>query len=206
MSFQTGEYKPRVGLDSLYVAAVTTDELGNYVAGTPEYLAPAAEASQASAINSETIYADDQAYEQFTTKGETTINLSVTNVPLELLSRLTGQKFDDASGIFYEHGGVPPDYALLFRSMKSNGSYRYYAFLKCKFDMPDEEAATKGESPDPKMLALTVHAIKTACRFFLPDSVEDGLIRMIGDEDVTAFDPTGWFDSVQIPAIVSASY
>jgi len=206
MTFQTGEYKPRVGLDSLYVAAVTTDELGNYVAGTPEYLAPAAEASQASTVNSETIYADDQAFDTFTTKGETAITLSVTNVPLELLARLTGQKFDDTSGIFYDHGGVPPSYALLFRSMKSNGSYRYYAFLKCKFDIPDEEAATKGESPDPKMLQLTVHAIKTVCKFFLPDGVIDGVQRMIGDEDVTAFDSTGWFDSVQIPAIVSASY
>ena len=206
MAYDNGEYKPRVGLDSVYVVPVTTDELGNYVAGTPEYLAPVAEASQASTVNSETIYADDQAYDQFTTKGETTIELSVTNIPLELLARLTGQKFDDTSGIFYEHGGVPGYWALLFRSMKSNGSYRYYAFLKCKFDVPDEEAATKGETPDPKMLQLTVHAIKTACKFFLPDGTVDGLIRMIGDEDVTAFDPTGWFDSVQIPAIVSASY
>ncbi len=206
MAYDSGEYKPRVGLDSLYVAEVSADELGVYTVGTPEYLAPAAEASQASTINTETIYADDQAYETFTTKGETAITLNVTNVPLELLARLTGQVFDEASGVFYEHGGVPSYYALMFRSMKSNGSYRYYLFPKVKFDVPDEEAATKGETPDPKMLVLNVHAIKTTCKFVLDDyGLEDGLTRIIGDEDVAAFDPTGWFTTVQVPAVASES-
>lgn len=206
MAYDPGEYKPRVGLDSLWIAEVTADELGNYVAGTPEYLAPAAEASQASTVNSETIYADDQAYETFSTKGETVINLSVTNIPLALLAKLTGQLYDTATGMFYEHGGVPPYFALMFRSMKSNGAYRYYLFPKVKFDIPDEEAATKGETPEPKMLSLVVHAIKTTCKFVLPTSVEDGLQRVVGDEDITAFDGTGWFDAVQVPAVAEVSY
>src|SRR3990170_3077070 len=113
--FVAGEYRPRVGLDSIYVAEITADELGSYVTDAPIYLAPAAEASQASTINTETIYADDQAYETFTTKGETAITLTVTNIPLGLLATLTGQSFDDVAGIFYEYGGVPPYFALMFR-------------------------------------------------------------------------------------------
>ncbi len=41
-----GEYKSKVGLDSLYIAEVTQDDLVAYAAGTPAYFAPAAEASQ----------------------------------------------------------------------------------------------------------------------------------------------------------------
>jgi phi13 family phage major tail protein len=203
--YDSGEYKPRVGLDSLYIAEITTDELGAFEHEAPEYLAPAAEASQASTVNSETIYADDQAYDTFTTKGETVITLSVTNVPLELLAKLTGQSFDNATGLFYEFGGVPPYFALMFRSMKSNGSYRYYCFPKCKFDVPDEEASTKGETPDPKMLEITVHAIKTTCKFELPDDVIDGIIRAIGDEDLENFDGADWFTDVNVPQVFTES-
>jgi len=199
--YDAGEYRPRVGLDSLYIAEIIADEEGTFTADTPEYLAPAAEASQASTIKTETIYADDQAYDTFTTKGETAINLSVTNIPLGLLAKLTGQSYDEASGLFYEYGGVAPYFALMFRSLKSNGNYRYYCFPKCKFDVPDEAASTKGETPDVKMLALMVHAIKTTCKFVIDVDTNDGLTRIIGDEDVTAFDPTGWFTAVPVPEV-----
>ena len=207
MVYQSGEYRPRIGLDSVYVAQITQDDADGYVAGTPETLAPAAEATQASAQNTETIYADDQPYEVFTSKGETAIDLTVTNVPLGLLATLTGQYYDPSNGLFYEYGGVPPYFALLFRSKKSNGSYRYYTFYKCKFDIPDEEMATLGETPEPKMATLKVHAIKTTCKFDIKGdaSIVDGLTRMVGDDDITGFDGTDWFDAVAIPTVYSPS-
>jgi phi13 family phage major tail protein len=189
------------------VALISQDELGGYVAGAPEYLAPAAEATQASTINTETIYADDQPYEIFTAKGETNITLTVTNVPLELLAELTGQYYDAASGLFYEYGGVAPYYALMFRSKKSNGSYRYYTFYKVRFDLPDEEATTLGETPEPKMMEINVHAIKTTCKFDIKGdgTIIDGLMRLIGDEDITLFDGSDWFDAVAVPTVYSPS-
>lgn len=201
--YDAGEYKPSVGLDSLYIAEITEDILGSYAAGAPQYLAPAAEASQASTVNTETIYADDQAFETFTVKGETVITLSVTNIPLGLLATLTGQYFDEATGIFYEYGGTPPYFALMFRSLKSNGSYRYYCFPKCKFDIPDEAKITKGETPEPQMLEITVHAIKTTCKFTIAEGIEDGLMRIIGDDDSEGFDGSGWFTEVPLPVEVS---
>jgi len=128
------------------------------------------------------------------------ITLSVTNIPLGLLAKLTGQYFDEATGIFNEYGGVPPYFALMFRSLKTNGSYRYYCYPKCKFDVPDEAATTKGETPDPKMMEITVHAIKTTCKFDL-GGVGEGLISRKADEDVAAFDPSGWFTAVPVPEV-----
>jgi hypothetical protein len=187
--YDAGEYRPRIGLDSIYVAEILEDVLGTFTTDTPQYLAPAAEASQASTINSETIYADDQAYETISTKGETA----------------TGQHYDEAAGLFYEYGGVPPYFALMFRSLKSNGSYRYYCFPKCKFDVPDEAATTRGETPEPQIMELTVHAIKTTCKFVVDVDIEDGLTRIIGDEDVVGFDGSTWFTQVPVPEVVEAS-
>ena len=150
---QPGEYKSKVGLDSLYIAEVLTDDSSTYSADTPEYLAPAAEASQEPTTNSETQYADDQPYEVMTSEGETKISLVITGAPLEMIAKLTGRVFDATTGRMYDNSGATaPYFALSFRSQKSNGKYRYYQFLRGRFDMPKEAAATKSDSPDPKTL------------------------------------------------------
>jgi len=193
------EYKSRVGLDSLYVAEVTQDDASGYAAGTPEWFAPAAEASMAPAVNRSTQYADDQAYDAHSSEGETTIQLTVTGIPLEMLAKITGRVYDAATGRMFDNAGTPPEYALMFRSQKSNGGYRYYSYLKGKFDMPGEEAASKTDSPDPKTTQVTFTAVKTIYKFDL-GSIDDGVKRVVGDTDATNFSATGFFLQVQTPA------
>jgi phi13 family phage major tail protein len=202
MTIDSGEYKSRIGLDSLYVAEVTEDtggETGDYAADTPEYLAPAAEATQSPTQNTETQYADDQPFDTISSEGPTDIVLTVTGIPLVTLAKITGRVYDSVNGLMYDNGGVAPYYALMFRSLKSNGSYRYYAYLKGRFDMPSEDAATKGETPEPKTQQLTFHAIKTIHKWQLASGVEDGVKRIIGDEDADNFDGDDWFDAVPEP-------
>lgn len=199
-----GEYKSRIGLDSLYIAEVTQDDASAYAADTPEYLAPAAQASQEPSSSFEIQYADDQPYDVMTAEGETKISLSVTGIPLEMLAKITGKEFDATSGRMYDNGGVAPYIALSFRSLKSNGSYRYYQYLKGKFDMPKEETATRAEAPDPKTMELIYTAIRTVHEFSL-GGINDKVKRVVGDEDTTNFSGTGWFSQVQTPAASSPS-
>jgi phi13 family phage major tail protein len=202
MTINTEEYRSRVGLDSLYVAAVTKDDSSGYVSGTPEFFAPAAEASAEPAVNRVTQFADDQAYDAISTEGETTLNLSVTNVPLELLARITGRVWDVSTGRLYDQGGIPPYYALMFRSRKTNGKYRYYSFLKGRFDMPKEEFASQADKPDPKVVPMTFTAMKTIFDFNL-GSTSDGVKRVVGDEDANAFSATSFFTQVQVPGVAT---
>jgi phi13 family phage major tail protein len=195
----SGEYKSRIGLDSLYVAVISQDDAAGYAAGTPAYLAPAAEASQEPSSSFEVQYADDQPYDVMTAEGDTKIALVVTNIDLQTLATITGRVFDAASGRLWDNGGTAPYCALSFRSLKSNGGYRYYQYLKGKFDMPKEETATKGESPEPKTLELTFTAIRTTYKWNL-GSVTDSVKRIVGDDDTTNFSETGWFTSVQTPS------
>jgi phi13 family phage major tail protein len=202
-----GEYKSRIGLDSLYVATITADTAAAYTPGTPAYLAPAAEATQEPTTSFETQYADDQPYDIMTSEGPTAIKLVITGLDLQTLAQITGRVFDAGEGRLYDNGGTPPYMALSFRSKKSNGSYRYYQYLKGKFEMPKEETATLGEKPEPKTLELTYTAIRTIHKFDLwaaADSVTDSVKRIIGDEDTDNFDATGWFTAVQVPTTPSA--
>lgn len=200
-----GEYKSRIGLDSLYIAEVTVDSVAAYTADTPEYLAPAAEASQAPKTNSATQYADDQPYDSSVFEGETEISLTVTGIPSEMLAKLLGRQFDTASGrVFDNPGATPPYFALSFRSLKSNGSYRYYQYLKGRFSAPTEETATKADSPDPKTMQLTYTAIPTIYNFDI-GATDEPLKRVYGDEDTDNFVATGWFTQVQTPSIAAPS-
>jgi len=200
-----GEYKSKIGLDNLYIAEVTADSAAAYTADTPAWLAPAAEASQEPSTAFQIQYADDQPYDVATSEGETKISLTITGLDLETLALITGKVFDDTTGRMYDNGGIPPFFALGFRSQKSNGSYRYYWFLKGKFDMPKEAVATLADKPDPKTLQLSYTAIRTVYKFTLGGGITDSVKRVIGDDDTAAFDDTGWFTQVQVPGVATPS-
>jgi phi13 family phage major tail protein len=198
------ERRSRVGLDSLYIAEITADTAASYTADTPAYLAPAAEASLEPSSSFEIQYADDQPYDVMTAEGETKISLTITGIDLAALADLTGRVFDSASGRIWDNGGTPPYFALSFRSLKANGKYRYYQFLKVMFSMPKEEMTTRGEKPEPKTVEITATAIRTTYKWNL-GSVTDSIKRVVGDEDTLNFSATGWFSAVQTPSYSAPS-
>ena len=202
ISVNSGEHRSRVGLKDLYIAAVSADSASAYTAGTPEYFAPVAEASATPAANRETQYADDRAFDVMTSEGETEIQLTVTSLPAEMEAYVTGEVFDGASGRVYDNANPSdaPDFALGFRSKKSNGSYRYYWFLKGRFSKPSEDFETETDTPAPKTTQIVFTAIKTTYQFTLDCNTTDGVKRMWGDTDTTNFSATGWFSAVQTPA------
>ena len=192
------EMKSQVGLKNLYFAKVTQDDATAYVAEAPLYLAPAAEATAAPSVNSETQYADDAAFDTLSSEGPTEIELTVTNIPPDTLAIITGRVFDAATGRFYDNGGTPPYVALQFESVKSNGKKRFYSYLKGRFGMPSEEFATKTDTPEFKTLKLPFTAIKTIYAFNL-GSIVDGVKRVLGDEDTPSFSGANWYTQVQKP-------
>lgn len=205
MSKNAPEYKSTVGVDMVYIAEVTQDDAAGYVAGTPEWLAPAAELTAEPSTNTETQYADNQAFDVMSSVGPTAINVSITDLPPEIQAKITGQNFDATTGRVYENEGVPPYYAFGYRSLKSNGKHRYYWYPKCQFSVPKDEAATKKDTPEFKNKGLVLTALKTIHKFTVASGVTDGVKRVWGDEDTDSFSATDWFTAVQTPAIASVS-
>lgn len=205
ISANAGEYKSRVGLDSLYIAEVTQDDSLGYVADTPEYFAPAAEATQEPSSSFEIQFADDQPYDVMTGEGETKVNLTVTGLPLAMLAKITGRAFDATTGRMYDNGGSAPYVALSFRSKKTNGSYRYVQFLKGVFSMPKEDAKTKADKSEAQTVQLVYTAIRTVHKWSLGGGVTDSVKRVVGDTDTDAFSATGWFSQVQVPSVAVPS-
>lgn len=202
MSPAQGEYKSALGLRDLYYALVSQDDADAYAAGSPAYMAPAINANASPASNSATQYADDGPYDVMTSEGETKIELETSGIPMSIQAVLLGKAFDASTGRMFDNGGTPPDVALSFRSIKSNGSYRYFQYLKGKFSAPSEEMSSKKDAPEPKTSKIVFTAVKTVHQFDLGD-INDGVKRVTGDEDDANFDGSTWFSSVQVPVVGS---
>ncbi len=198
MTIVAAEKKSVIGLRDLYVALVTQDDAAAYAANAPQSFAPAVNASHRPASNLKTQYADDGAFDVMTDEGETKLDLEVTAIPLSMQALVLGKVFDAATGRMLDNVGIPPDYALSFRSIKSNGKYKYFQYLKGKFSSPDEDQATKTDTPEPKTIKIGYTAFKTTHEFLL-NGVTEAAKRVVGDEDATNFNGSTWFDAVQVP-------
>jgi phi13 family phage major tail protein len=204
MTINAGEYKSTIGVSDLYVAAISADSATAYTAGTPAYFAPVAVVGVAPSVNRETQYADDNPYDTFVSEGETELTLTVTGIPPEMLAAVLGKTFDPTTGRVYDTGATPPDYALGFKSKKSNGSYRYYWYLKGKFSTPSESFETQGDTPAPQTTEIVFTAVSSTYAFDVGATNEE-VKRVWGDDDTDAFDATNWFAQVQTPAVASVS-
>ncbi|MFZ3150250.1 MAG: major tail protein [Anaerolineaceae bacterium] len=194
------EYKSVVGLDELHAALVIQDDTNRYAADIPEMFAPATNATAEPTSSQETQYANNGPFDVLVSEGETKITLETTNIPIEVLAKYLGKIYDTASGRMFDQGAgaTPPDAALSFRSMKSNGHYRYFQYLKGKFSVPKDEASTVKEKKEPKPMQIIFTAVNTIHLFDL-GAVTGTVKRVIGDEDSLNFSGATWFAHVQTP-------
>ena len=193
-------YKSYVGVDQVYYALVTQDDESAYAADTPAYLAPIMNIAQTPKVASKTQYADNQPFDVMSTEGETELDVEITGLPHSVEAVLLGKVWDEVNDRFYDNGGVPPYVALGFRAKKSDGSYRYYWFLKGQFAPPSEEQATQADAPDPKSTKLKFTAVRTVYEFDLDGGTTVASVKRVkGDTADADFSATGWFTDVQVP-------
>lgn len=135
-----------IGLDKLFYAPITEDELGMETYGTPKVLAKAMTADLSVELNEATLYADDGAAEVVKEFKAGTLSLGVDDIGASVAGDLTGTTIDKNGVVISssEDGGDPV--AVGFRAKKSNGKYRYYWLYRVKFGIPATNLATKGDS------------------------------------------------------------
>jgi phi13 family phage major tail protein len=198
------EYGEFIGVDSIHAAIITEDSENNYIAGTPEYFAPAAEIAGEPEIESKPTYYDNVPQDNYITEGVTALKIIVSGVSAEMMAKYLGKHYDAATGRVLDTGEPnPPDVALSFRFNKGKEDYRYYQYLKGKFSGGSEEATTKKNNIDIKTYTTTFTAVTTTHKWTV-DGVLKQMKRIFADTTDAAFNPAGWFDQVQTPDTTSA--
>lgn len=178
-----------IGLRDVYYALLKEDPAN----GVATYEVPVRMVGAISAninpnTSTATLFYDDGPGDTAATLGEISLELNMADIDLKTQSVLLGHTYE--GGILKKKGSdVPPWVAIGFRTLKSNGKYRYYWLNKGKFAIPEDDLATKGDSIEFKTPTISGAFVKR-------DSDDEW--QRVGDEDDEAFTEqmkTDWYTS-----------
>lgn len=180
----------QVGVDKLYYAICTQDDAFGVAYQAPVAIPGAIKIGVDPGGSVDVLYADDGPSEAASVVGAIKVSLNVKDLTLETQAALLGHSL--IGGVLVQKTtDSAPDVAILFRSRKSNGKYRFIKLLKGKFTVPKTDYETQEDK--------TKYQTPTIEGSFLRREY-DKAYKKIGDEDhadwVTATG-TNWFTTVE---------
>jgi phi13 family phage major tail protein len=176
-----------IGLRDVHYALLIDDPVvGVATYETPVKIIGAITANINPNASSATLFYDDGPGDTAATLGEISLELNLADIPLDVQAVWLGHTYEN--GILKRMGGdTPPWLAIGFRTLKSNGAYRYMWLNKGKFTVPEEAYNTKGDSIEFSTPTITGAFVKR-------DSDDEW--ERTTDEDAVDFDPSyisTWF-------------
>lgn len=193
----------RIGCDNLVYAIMTAD---NGIS-EPSY----GEVKSAPGVMSlninpnasqETVFYDDGPGESATTLGNIEVEIQKNELTTEQKADLLGHTIDSKGAIIYGANDTPPWVAIGFRTLKSNGKYRYVWLYKGKFLEPEDNSETKGDSINFQSDTITGQFVKIEKKYVIsgkeiqPWKYEIDAEHPDADSSLMAT----WFDQVQLPS------
>lgn len=196
----------RIGVDKLHFAVMTTEDT---LAEQPVYAEPVS-APGVMSINInpngtvETLFADDGPYESATTNGQIEVEIQKNQLKTTEKAALLGHTIDGDGGIVYGDSDVPPYVAIMFRTLRSNGKYRYVTLYKGKFVDPEDNNETKGDGINFQSETITGRFLKlsTEIKVSADKTTRPWKYELDEeDDDASAAKIAQWFTAVPFPKV-----
>lgn len=186
-----------IGLKDLYYALLTADTAGGATYGTPVKIAGAIQANVNPNASVETLFADDGPMEVAASLGNIEVEMQASDFTAEAQAALLGHTVQ-AGMIQKKSTDVPPYVAIGFKSLKSNGKYRFVWLLKGKCMPPELQHETKGDSVQFKTPTIKAQFVKR--------DYDDMWQKQIDEDhvDYVASVGTNWFTAVEGAADTTA--
>ena len=190
------------GVENLVYAKLLTDTAEGMTFGEVNPIAGIAEVSKATESSSDVHYYDNYGAIVIDSEGPDTITLNVSAIPLEVLADITGQYYDESTGMLCEGDCVPPYIAIGYITENTNHEKMLVWRLKGKVSIPDQTSLTKNNGTDANGQELVYTGINPNCKFTKTGRHNKGIIVNAGKGLI---DDTNFFTSVQTPDTVNAS-
>lgn len=194
----------RIGCDNLVYAALTADD------GTvaPSYGA-VKEAPGVMSLNinpnasQETLFYDDGPGESATTLGNIEVEIQKNELTTENKADLLGHTIDAKGALIYGSNDTPPWVAIGYRTLKSNGKYRYVWLYKGKFLEPEDNSETKGDSINFQSETISGQFVKLEMAYKIGSKEIQPWKYEIDAEHADADEALigSWFGDVQFPSV-----
>lgn len=153
------------GVRDLVAAELLTDTSTELTYGEVFPIAGIAELSRTTENSSETHYYDNIAAIVIDSIGADEVTCSVSAIPLDVLARLTGQYYDEATGTFVEGESTRKYFAVGYITEDTSGQEIFVWRHKVKCSIPDSTHTTKNDGTDANGQELVFTGINTTHRF-----------------------------------------
>lgn len=185
------------GIENLVYAKVIKDTLESFETGTVKRLAGVAELTKSTESSSATKYYDNVGAIVNDATGPDEVQINTSAIPLQNYAEITGQYFDEATGMVVEGPRNNDYFAIGYETEKTDGTKLYVWRLKGKFNVPDQSHKTKDDGTDSEGQELTYTGIETIHKFTKTGKSAKSVMVPEGKADVSTF-----FDTVQTPDTV----
>jgi phi13 family phage major tail protein len=156
------------GVEDLVAAEVLTDNNNaeeGYTTGDVFDIAGVAEISKSTSSSNESHYYNNMPAVVVSSTGADEVTLSTSAIPLDVLAKITGQKYDETTGTLIEGDRETKYFAIGYKTKKTNGDYVYVWRLKGTFNIPESTHATENDGTDANGQELTYTGINTTHKF-----------------------------------------
>jgi phi13 family phage major tail protein len=194
---QIYEYR---GVEGLVAAPVTTDSTESFATGAVIELAGVSEIGKATESTNESHYYDNKAAIVITSEGADTITVNTSAIPLDILAQITGQYYDETTGMFVEQESTPTYWALGYQTKDTNGNVYFVWRLKGRFNKPDQTSATENDGTDANGQEITFTGVSTIHKFTKTGKSAKAITVNTGLDLV---DVSEFFETVQTPDTIT---
>ncbi len=188
----------QIGLQDISIAELLTDTKEGATYKAVEKLERSVSAKITPKSNSENLYSDDSIEDVAANMSEIDVEIELNQLSMASRAKMFGNKI--VNGILVENKDdvtTAPYTALIFKSKKLNGSFRYVCLYKGKWELVGDEYSTQ----EDKIKASTAKVKGTfMARTF------DGNYRLMADSDdtgVVVADLEKWFTTVPTIPVVT---
>ena len=133
-----------IGLKNVVIAPLTADTEAEATYGAVQALAGAIDASVTPGnTDPDILYADDIEFHVLYADPKVTFKVKMADIPLTIQEMLFSNTVDDNGVLIRTAQDTPPYFAVGFKSVKSDGNYRYVWLYKVRAKPLTENYATK---------------------------------------------------------------
>lgn len=153
------------GVSNAVYAEITADTAENLTAGAVKDLTGVSEIGKTTDSANETHYYDNLPAIVIDSVGSDEITINTSGIPLDVLADITGQYYDQTTGMLVEQESTPKYFAFGYITDKTDGTKVLVWRLKGKFSIPGTTSATKDDGTDANGQELTYTGISTVHKF-----------------------------------------
>lgn len=182
-----GKGLPFIGLDMFHYAILTSDEKGKTEYEEPVHIPNVVEAGFNPNSSNEVFFADNGPAASYSQIGAPEIAVNIGDLPPKDYAAIMGTKYSKGQ-IRYSNDANPPEIAIGYRRLKTNGEYRFLWFYKGKFALPEENGQTKNDSVEFQTQEITftgLRRISDGDIFTRIDSDDETLPESLNKEKLT---------------------